>query len=111
MSDSLPLTCLDPHPCHMRVSLYHHLSALHTISSGDVHNFDYTIHILFLSDAWKEELHDGVVGDPRPQPQYEVTFRERVTPSQVCLPVRKSSQLYTVFIILLQFACLGEVSD
>uniref|UniRef100_A0A0P4WGE4 PIH1D1/2/3 CS-like domain-containing protein n=1 Tax=Scylla olivacea TaxID=85551 RepID=A0A0P4WGE4_SCYOL len=38
-------------------------------------------------DAWKEELDDSIISDPRPQPQYEVTFRERVTPSQVCLPI------------------------
>ncbi|MPD00460.1 Protein PIH1D3 [Portunus trituberculatus] len=38
-------------------------------------------------DTWKEALDDIGISDPRPQPQYEVTFRERVTPSQVCLPI------------------------
>ena len=39
-----------------------------------------------FSDAWEEKLEDDS-SDPRLQPHYEVTFRERVTPSQVYLPV------------------------
>lgn len=42
---------------------------------------------LLFADVQEEKL-DYDINDPRPQPHYEVTFRERVTPSQVYLPVR-----------------------
>lgn len=41
----------------------------------------------FLSDVFEEKLEQDAVDDPRPEPHYEVTFRERVTPSNVYLPV------------------------
>lgn len=33
------------------------------------------------------KVDQDVVDDPRPEPHYEVTFRERVTPSSVYLPI------------------------
>lgn len=43
---------------------------------------------ILTSDACIEKFDQEVVEDPRPAPHYEVTFRERVTPSNVYLPVR-----------------------
>lgn len=45
------------------------------------------IFVFLFSETWEEQLEQDAVIDPRPEPHYEVTFRERVTPSNVYLPV------------------------
>lgn len=54
-----------------------------------LHYYSKVLPLLPSEETWDEEKEEdeGQKTDPRPQPEYEINYRQRVTANQIFLPV------------------------